>query len=540
MSTPDSATILLSGSYIIASLISEFGVLPPSFLPLSNRRLYQWQIEQVKPISGTILLTIPEGFKPEVFDMDWLSLNGVQLLATEENLSIGQAFARSLSALPDHITDVWVYYGDTLIPDFGSLSENGVFTGKASDFCRWGYCKKTELGSIEFHEDYHADENVPGNVIVGGFRFRRRDIEHCLKLANNDLMACLNIFSIKYGLNFHDVGCRWYDFGHLHTYFQSRQNFTTERAFNQLRVENRTLSKLSIQAGKMKAEANWFYQAPSALRVFLPGYMGETVQDNMTGYTLEYLFLTPLNDLFVFGRLPERVWDRIMAACHEFHDLCCQHDGPEMLVDGCQHLYLGKTEERLLTFSRQRSIPLDQCWTYNGKQAPSLRDMFLSVAKHVNPTKAPHIKVTHGDFHFANIFYDSRSLGIKVVDPRGEMMGEQHIYGDRRYDVAKLAHSVFGLYDFIISGLFQAVVSPDYSIDFHIGHNPQIAMVQNVFARHFWNNGETSRSEILAIIILLFLSMLPLHGDDPKRQDTLMANAFRLYFDLQNLETLAA
>ena len=29
--------------------------------------------------------------------------------------------------------------------------------------------------------------------------------------------------------------------------------------------------------------------------------------------------------------------------------------------------------------------------------------------------------------------------------------------------------------------------------------------------------------------IQLFLSMLPLHADDPRRQDALMANAFRLH-----------
>lgn len=42
-------------------------------------------------------------------------------------------------------------------------------------------------------------------------------------------------------------------------------------------------------------------------------------------------------------------------------------------------------------------------------------------------------------------------------------------------------------------------------------------------------------SELIAMQIQLFLSMLPLHHDDINRQKALFANAFKLYFLMKRL-----
>ena len=61
--------------------------------------------------------------------------------------------------------------------------------------------------------------------------------------------------------------------------------------------------------------------------------------------------------------------------------------------------------------------------------------------------------IMHGDFCFSNILFDLNNLIIKLIDPRGSF-GVPSIFGDPRYDVAKLRHSAVGLYDFIVSGFF--------------------------------------------------------------------------------------
>ena len=62
--------------------------------------------------------------------------------------------------------------------------------------------------------------------------------------------------------------------------------------------------------------------------------------------------------------------------------------------------------------------------------------------------------IIHGDLCFANIMVDENYSFIKVIDPRGKF-GNFDVYGDFRYELAKLFHSVDGKYDFIIKDLFK-------------------------------------------------------------------------------------
>ena len=51
--------------------------------------------------------------------------------------------------------------------------------------------------------------------------------------------------------------------------------------------------------------------------------------------------------------------------------------------------------------------------------------------------------------------YNSRLNNIKLIDPRGlNEKGEKTIFGDLSYEVAKLGHSIVGLYDLIIANKY--------------------------------------------------------------------------------------
>ena len=120
--------------------------------------------------------------------------------------------------------------------------------------------------------------------------------------------------------------------------------------------------------------------------------------------------------------------------------------------------------------------------------------------------------------------YDFRANMIKTFDPRGMDFDEKiSLYGDSRYDIAKLLHSVFGLYDFIVAGFYDYHLK-DNEITFQIENNEKIQAIQKVFLEVFEINKQD-----YALMIHLFLSMLPLHNDSQERQMAFIANAFRLY-----------
>ena len=154
------------------------------------------------------------------------------------------------------------------------------------------------------------------------------------------------------------------------------------------------------------------------------------------------------------------------------------------------------------------------------------------LANEVISKSSPEVAtLIHGDFCFSNIFYDFRSRVVKVIDPRGlDPDWNVTLFGDPRYDIAKLSHSVLGQYDVIICG--DRIASQNgYSFEMEVC--PDVDQSWNKIERAFHEVSIIKNSEQVrcnyAIMVHLFLSMLPLHHDCPSRQRTFIANAARLF-----------
>jgi hypothetical protein len=141
--------------------------------------------------------------------------------------------------------------------------------------------------------------------------------------------------------------------------------------------------------------------------------------------------------------------------------------------------------------------------------------------------------LVHGDFCFSNIFYDFRSVSIKVIDPRGELPdGRRSIYGLQSYDFAKLAHSAIGGYDLIITGYISGQVQgDDLILDDSYRDAPRWQRLIEVFEASKISQMYSPKVRD-AMLVHLFLSMLPMHGDRPDRQIAMLATAYKLFATL--------
>ena len=190
---------------------------------------------------------------------------------------------------------------------------------------------------------------------------------------------------------------------------------------------------------------------------------------------------------------------------------------------------LNKTNERLEVFSKQTGISTTQTWQFNGAPVPSLQEVAELTGKWIDEDcKNGYV---HGDFCFSNILFDFRKQMIKVIDPRGiDFKKNITIWGDIRYDVAKLSHSVIGLYDYILAGRFQLEIDlPTSAINMNIYSNEMVGAIKDEFLKRSFAGININSKQNFAWMIHLFLSMLPLHADNKNRQLGLMANALRLY-----------
>ena len=102
----------MSAAYVDQDLKSEFGNIPPSLLPLGNRRLFQHQIAAA-PKEKTLYLSLPESYDLPDIDAQWLQLHNVTVLAIPENISLGASLVVTLNLIDKPIcNNLEVLFGD--------------------------------------------------------------------------------------------------------------------------------------------------------------------------------------------------------------------------------------------------------------------------------------------------------------------------------------------------------------------------------------------------------------------------------------------
>ena len=132
---------------------------------------------------------------------------------------------------------------------------------------------------------------------------------------------------------------------------------------------------------------------------------------------------------------------------------------------------------------------------------------------------------------FSNIFYDANKKLPIVIDPRGSLNDRDFSNaGPIIYDVAKLNHSINGLYDQIISKRYFLDYSDNLaSINFHLPYLNETKLTQDYFLQQINERFGINHQLVTCWTSLLFFTMLPLHADDKRKQLALFANGLRMY-----------
>ena len=164
----------------------------------------------------------------------------------------------------------------------------------------------------------------------------------------------------------------------------------------------------------------------------------------------------------------------------------------------------------------------------NGKPYPSLNeiiDVLPAMAERLLfENVEEYFSVIHGDLCLPNILIETEHKFLRMVDPRGEF-GDFDIYGDWRYDLAKLLHSLEGGYDLIIADEFKVSVD-DTAIDYEMTQD--FTGLREIFFAVF----AAQLKDLPALRLIeatLFLSMIPLHADSLSRQQVMLARGVELF-----------
>ncbi len=508
--------LLTSAKYVNPELQSEFGKIPPSFLPLGGKRLYKYQANLFTDYDEKIVISLPETFDLPLYDKEKLEKLEIEILFVPDGLSLGESITYVVNMNFPISGSLKILHGDTYFKSLNDVPDS-VSSSLVETSYDWTYLISNNKPLLNFSEP--ITENMKNYILSGYFNISNpyKFIQALVKTKYSFISALVK-YSEEMPLKTIQNDT-WLDFGLVTNYFHSKKNITTQRAFNSLVIENGYVEKASILVGKLDAEINWFKKFPIDLSLYVPRFYAR--EDNQS-YKTEYLYTSTLSELYVFGKLPLYVWQKIFNSLEMFLTKLHLNQTNDMNIN---FDYRHKTNTRIDKFAKNNNIDLNKKWIFNGLEFPSLNFIINDLNTYID-IKNCNFKFIHGDFCFSNIMYDFKSNEIKTFDPRGiDFENNLSVYGDERYDFAKMMHSVIGMYDFIISGFYTCKYD-NYNIKFKLDISNEVIQIQKSFLKKF---KLTDNNEMYAIMIHLFISMLALHDDDIDKQFALLGNAFRLY-----------
>lgn len=506
--------IIASGGYCEREFESDFGRVPPAFLPIGNQRLFEHQVRYLRSqfAERQIILSVPADYVVSDYDLELISRFGVLICRADNAASLSASLLSILSEIQPLHGELAILHGDTLLK-VADHSTDTIYLSETHDSHSWEF-----------------EDQQRGLVWCGMFSFSsvslfaeqlRKESSFVAAVKSYDAMRSLKRVYVE----------EWMDFGHLSTYFVGRTKFTTERSFNSLVIKDGVVEKRSADVEKLKSEAEWYQSIPIKMKRYTPSFFGFEAKKNSAAYRIEYLPMIPLNDILVFGNNPERFWAYIFKCFDDFFTASERvvADAADIDCAKTEFTYLigDKTWQRLEAYFEQSGMDGSHAIKFNGQMMMSpLKLAEFALGKINSHNSIPGF--FHGDLCLSNVLFDSRSQSIKLIDPRGlKESSAKSVVGDIRYDIAKLAHSILGDYDHIISGRFHyAENGSQYDFNFSIidsRDDVKAKFLESCLMKNY------SVTEIVSIVVLLFLSMLPLHLDNMTRQKGLFANAYRLY-----------
>ena len=523
--------LILSAGKIEKELESVFGSIPSGLIPLHGKPVIFRIIDKLLK-EGFKKISITTGFKKEILEKiiseqysDQIELN---FITTDFEKPPGNSILTAIEKMQEQ--QLLVILGDTLVEnEFSNLIQNNNdFVLISENFetpANWCIVtlKDGKLDLI-FDKKKNLEKTNEQYALVGVYYFDDlKSLKRVYVKFNEQERIEISDLIKKYKeqkIISTEVCKQWYDVGHAENYFVSKQMLLKARYFNSLRFDRSSeiVTKTSENTLKLIDEIEWYKQIPNDLSKLIPK-IKEFDQSKKPFLKLEYIKHPTLAELWLYSDFSSKLWIEILKKLFEILNQFKKYPAKLVPPSDYHFIYKTKTEDRIqeLTNSNEsfRHILASDVLFINGKKYRN-----WSVIKEEIELKIHDLYheedncLIHGDLCFSNIFCDFKNKNFKLIDPRGKWGSD--MYGDVKYDVAKIRHSIVDGFDTITNGLYSASLSESNHIAMKIfkpKNHQEICMHLDNLIQNKWN-----LNEIKLIEGLLFISMLPLHKDHFERQ----------------------
>jgi hypothetical protein len=535
--------VIPSARLVASELQAEFGPIPPALIPLDGRPAMRFILDGAVDGSSAIIGG-HEGV--EMLRERAARVPLLDVVDVGPTTSLAETVLEVLRhRMPHPAARLVVNFADTLVPSLPREGDAIAFRVE-QDTYRWTAFRHDERGGIGHITEKSLDKgDEPLPVFVGVFAFAdARLFVRLLREAVDDAGGPVDPFFVAVRRYVRSRGPQalhaahvWHDIGHVDTYYMARQRlFIDRRAFNDVEVDARrgVIRKRSTEAAKLRREVAWYKALPPSCAVLAPRVLDEGGTDDEAFVDLEFYGYPPLADAYLYGAWDIGAWNVALECVEDAaRQLHVQDPGLDeaTTVAALRAMYEDKTEQRLAAiladphFAWVRGERLE----INGRPCLGLDGALRAlpaIAAALGLCAQRPLGVIHGDLCLSNLLYDRRNGIVRLVDPRGAF-GELRLHGDPLYDHAKLAHSIEGDYDHLLRGLFTLDLAPGRArLDVQL-----TAAQRAVKALHDRRADRLlgGRRDLVTLIeSLLFLTMVPLHGDRPESQRAFLVRGLEL------------
>lgn len=306
------------------------------------------------------------------------------------------------------------------------------------------------------------------------------------------------------------------DIGIIGNFIQCITGNFDSRYFNSLQGNEYTLVKSSTNKKKIKSEYTYYHLLPDDMKYWYVMPFDYKESENTASYTMERLHMTDLAIKWVHGSISISEFEEIMNKYFYFfknrHRKACTKEEYEKVATA---LYTDKVVDRIEELKKCPEYKLLSKYLQDECAIDELVKQYFELKSLVeNKVKYDMIRVIgHGDPCFANTLYNKSTKTLKFIDPKGAL-SEEELWTNEYYDLAKLSHSVCGRYDFFNNAMYDIKINEDFSLDLNIPFDN--SKYKETFRKKLEENG----FDYLTVRIYeasLFLSMLPLHIDNPHK-----------------------
>ncbi len=293
------------------------------------------------------------------------------------------------------------------------------------------------------------------------------------------------------------------------------------RYFNSINSTKHIITKRSGQKEKMFKEYSFYELLNDEMKLFFLRPFNYEESDEYAQYSLERLNILDVSLQWIHFSLTITQFKKLSERLFYFLSIRKKKsESIEVIKKVAENLYIKKVEDRIIELQNLKPFASIEEIIKNSTDYNSIQGIIdhykILFYKLIDFKKYPtYISLSHGDLCFSNMLYDKRIDFIKLIDPKG-FIKEEDGYMDVHYDIAKLSHSILGNYDFINNGLFELVYDNNLKVSLEISGLNEMQECKMHFKKILDIEG-FSYPVIRLFEASLFLSMLPLHIDYPKK-----------------------